>query len=135
MTDVNLSDWKRWFLKYVQPVFISEGRDDYYTKLKELQAPFYPKFWIAEKFYNTIKNDERFDEELKLFFSFLYSCGFFMENIITFEQWLNMTNWENPASTNSKSESIIEILKRVDGLNELKTKCRWIVFVNRKEGF
>jgi len=72
----DLTQWNDWFAKFVAPVFKEEGRDEYYAKLKKLQTPFYPKFWVAKKFYKTIENDSRFDNELKLFFSFLYSCGF-----------------------------------------------------------
>ena len=135
MIDVDLSEWNIWFVKYVKPVFVSGDRDKYFQKIKELQTPFYPKFWIAEKFYGTIKNDTRFDDELKFFFSFLYSCGFFMENIITFEEWLSMKNWENPVLSDLKSETILDIIEKVNGVSELKNKLRWLPFINRQEGF
>lgn len=132
MIDVtSLNEWDRWFTKFVEPVFSSDDRDEYYKKIKEMQAPFYPKYWIAEKFYNTIKADTRFDEQLKKYFSFLYSCGFFMEHIISFEDWLSMSNWENPNSLDKNSETILEILKNDNGINILKSRLRWLPFVSR----
>lgn len=132
---IDLAEWNRWFLKYVYPVFDLKKREEYYVNLKKQQAPFYPKYWIAEKFYNSIKNDNRFDEELKLFFSFLYSCGFFMENIITFEDWLRMKNWINPSNLNITENSILEILNQPNGSDFLKSQLRWLTFVNREDGY
>ena len=132
MKEINLLEWNKWFAKYVKPVFEVEERDKYYQKIKEIQTPFYPKFWIAEKFYDTIKNDDRFDEELKLFFSFLYSCGFFMENIITFEQWLDVRNWENPNIPNENTTTILELLSMPNGINLLKERLRWLDFINQR---
>ena len=134
---IDTKEWGRWFDKYVLPVFKTDGREKYYEFIKKKQPPFYPKFWIAEKFYEKIKNDNRFDEELKLFFAFLYSCGFYMEFIITFDDWLQMPNWENPNLNESvvNQESIVEILKVPNGINLLKNKFRWLPFLIRPEGF
>jgi hypothetical protein len=132
---IDLAEWNRWFLKYVYPVFDLKIREEYYDNLKKQQVPFYPKYWIAEKFYNSIKDDIRFDEELKLFFSFLYSCGFFMENIITFEDWLRMKNWINPSNLNIIENSILEILNQPNGSDILKNQLRWFPFLNREDGY
>lgn len=134
--NINLVEWHRWFNNYVMPIYKFEDRDEYYEKLKRLQAPFYPKFWIAEKFYEKIRNDDRFDVELKLFFSFLFSCGFFMEYIIDFDDWLQMRNWENPNLTklDNDNQSIIEIINRPNGSSVLKNKLRWLPFLNRPDG-
>lgn len=134
---VDLTEWHKWFVKYVLPVFKSQGRDEYFDFLKRVKPPFYPKFWVAERFYEKIKEDNRFDEELKMFFSFLYSCGFFMEYIIDYEDWLLAHNWENPdlSDTIEPKESIIEILNKPDGSNLLKSKLRWFPFLNRSEGY
>ena len=134
MTSERLSEWNRWFEKFVRPIFISEERENYYAKLQKFQAPFYPKYWIAEKFYIKIKNDDRFDDELKMYFSFLYSCGFFMEYVIEFEEWLEMGNWEKPFQQEELTITIMEILKLPNGINLLKEKLRWLPFINRQEG-
>jgi hypothetical protein len=131
---IDLSEWNRWFRKFVKPVFTSNGRTEYFNLLKEYQTPFYPKYWVAEKFYTRIKNDPRFDEELKLFFAFLYSCDFFMENIITFDDWLKMPNWYTPHLENAEEKTILEILKEPNGHYILKNKLRWIPFLNRPDG-
>lgn len=132
----NLTEWHRWFEKYVSPVFSTENKDEYFERLKRIQAPFYPKFWVAQKFYEKIRNDNRFDDELKQFFSFLYSCGFFMEFVIDFNEWLQIRNWENPSlqELDIKKESIIELLDKPGGISILKQKLRWLPFLNRPEG-
>ncbi|MBO6533487.1 MAG: hypothetical protein JJ885_07955 [Muricauda sp.] len=135
MDKIDLLEWKKWFSKYVEPIFVPSNRDNYYDKIKNMQTPFYPKYWIAERFYDKIKNDTRFDDELKKYFAFLYSCGFFMDYVITFEEWLNLKNWENPFGSNQNSETILEILKKPNGEDELKQKLRWFPFVNRSDGF
>lgn len=135
MSEIDLTEWNRWFNKFVHPVFEIQEREEYVAKIKRLQTPFYPKYWVAEKFYSKIKDDKRFDNELKEFFAFLYSCGFFMDNIISFEEWLNMKNWENPSNKSFEIETILEILSRHNGQQELKQRLRWLPFLNRKDGF
>lgn len=131
---IELIEWNRWFNKFVDPIFQSADRDEYYDLLKKMQAPFYPRYWIAEKFYQTIQNDLRFDDQLKKFFSFLYSCGFFMENIIEFENWLTIPNWWQPQSKDKDEKSILEILKEPNGSDLLKSKIRWLPFLSRPDG-
>ena len=134
-SSIDLTEWSRWFNKFVLPVFNSEGREKYYDKLEKIQAPFYPKYWIAEKFYESIKNDKRFDDELKLFFSFLYSCGFFMENMISFEDWLRMSNWWRPHLEEADEKPILKIIEEPNGLELLKFKIRWLPFLSPPEGY
>ena len=98
----------------------------------ETKPSFYSKYWVALKFYDKIKNDNRFDDELKKFFSFLYSCGFFMEHIITLEEWLKMNNWETPNIFEKESETILEILKKTNGINLIKNRLRWLPFLNQR---
>lgn len=123
-TNFDLIHWNQWFNKFVAPVFQSEDREEYYQQLNKMQALFYPKYRIAEKFYEKIKYDLRFDDQLKHFFSFLYSCGFFMENIIMFEDWLGLSNWLQPQITNKDEKSILEILEEPNGINLLQSKIR-----------
>ena len=134
LSNIDLKDWNRWFLKYVNPLFNFGDNEEYYEKLKILQAPFYPKDWIAINFYEKIKHDARFDEELKKYFAFLYSCGFFMEFIITFEEWLQMQNWVNPSNPNIKEDTILQILSHPNGSAFLKNQLRWFPFLNRDDG-
>jgi len=132
--NIDLTEWNRWFNKFVIPLFVEEGREEYYSRLKKMQAPFHPKHWVAEKFYSSIKDDLRFDNQLKLFFSFLYSCGFFMENLITFEDWLGMENWWRPTSNDQDEPIILSVLEEPNGINLLKSKLRWLPFLNRSDG-
>ena len=133
MDAIDLTSWDRFVVKYVNPVFSSgTALEDYYEFLQKMKPNFYPKSWVAVKFYNRIKEDERFDDELKRFFAFLYSCGFFMEHIITFEEWLNMSNWENPNSADQHSQTILEILWKENGVAYLKSTLRWLPFLNQR---
>ena len=104
------NSWNNWFSKYVNPLFDSNS-EQYFEFLKIKQAPFYPNNRMAKEFYEKIKEDNRFDNELKKFFSFLYSCGFFMKNNISFEEWLKMSNWFNPNS-NFDEETIEKLSKK-----------------------
>ncbi|WP_149244336.1 hypothetical protein [Dyadobacter sp. 32] len=133
--NINLTEWQIWFTKFVTPLFEVEGREGYFEYLKKKQTPFYPRYWVAEKFYETIKNDNRFDEELKMFFSFLYSCGFFMENVITFDEWIKMKNWVNPSNSSLTDETILEIIEKPNGVATLKSKLRWFPFLHRSDGY
>jgi hypothetical protein len=135
MSEIDLKEWNRWFNKFVHPVFEIEERESYFDKIKRLQTPFYPKYWVAEQFYTKLKDDNRFDSELKEFFAFLYSCGFFMDNIISFEEWLSMKCWQNPLNESFESETILELLNKDNGIQELKQILRWLPFINRQDGF
>jgi len=135
MSKIDLSEWDRWFNKFVKPLFIPQGRDEYLERLRKNQAPFYPTPWVAERFFEKIRSDNRFDEELKLFFSFLYSCGFFLENAISFEQWLRMPNWWQPHLKEANEKTILEILNDSDGLDNLKFKIKDLPFLTRPEKF
>jgi hypothetical protein len=136
MAKIDLTSWNKFFVRYVEPLF-SQGQklEDYYDFLKRVKPDFYPKNSVAQKFYRKIETDSRFDEELKKYFAFLYSCGFFMEYIITFDEWLEMKTWQNPIQVDEEGETILEILKMPNGSSLLKEKLRWIPFIDRKDGF
>lgn len=136
MNQIDLTSWEKFIITYVRPVFDLSQSDNYGKYLKKMQTPFFPNYEMAVSFYFKIKYDERFDEELKLFFSFLYSCNFFGKYLITFENWLTMNNWSNPYSTNSEelSINILELLKKENGVIYLKNNLRWMPFLNRADG-
>ena len=58
-----------------------------------------------------------------------------MEYLITFEEWLEMKNWKNPVISNLDGDTILAILKKTNGVHELKKQLRWLPFINRQEGF
>jgi hypothetical protein len=135
MNQIDLTSWEKFITTYVLPVFDLSQSDNYREYLKKIQTPFFPNYEMAVSFYSKIKYDERFDEELKLFFSFLYSCNFFGKYFITFENSLAMNNWSNPYSTNSEEPSIniLELLKKENGVIYLKNNLRWMPFLNRED--
>lgn len=127
------NSWNSWFSKYVNPLF-NKNAEEYFEFLKIKQAPFYPNNRMAKEFYEKIKDDNRFDNELKKFFSFLYSCGFFIKNNISFEEWLKMGDWFNPSS-NFYEKTIESILENPEGIEKLKQRLRWLPFLERQEGW
>jgi len=58
---------------------------------------------------------------------------FFMDNIISFEEWLNMNDWENPSNGNY-DKPILQILSQSNGNIYIKYKLRWLPFFNRPDG-
>lgn len=137
MTDiVNLTEWHRWFKKFVEPIYSDNAsmHEAYYEYIGKIQAPFYPNHQIAQEFYKKIEEDNRFDRETKMFFAFLYSCGFFKENTLDFEKWLSMKNWLNPKSDLPEKSNILEILDKENGPSLLKQQLRWIPFLDRPDG-
>lgn len=65
----------------------------------------------------TIVDDNRFDMDIKRFFSFLFSIGFLQDE--SFEKWIKSKNWANNNQNNS-SRTIVEIIKFNYGENYLK---------------
>jgi hypothetical protein len=61
-----------------------------------------------------------------------------MDNIIDFEKWLSIKNWERPWIDNNESEaddkSIIEILNQPFGERYLKNRFKSFPYLDRPEG-
>ncbi|MFO0478739.1 MAG: hypothetical protein ACK50L_08215 [Bacteroidota bacterium] len=116
-------DLKRWYYindKFVNPLFDGTSWENYQDFLSKVKPQFVPIESKIQPFFYVIKNDERFDKELKFFFNFLYSINFYGE--FSFEEWLNIKNWMHPWFEDEQNveKSIIEILKNEYSENYLK---------------
>lgn len=116
----DLKQWKYINSKFVTPLFDGTKWEDYYGFLYKVKPNFVPVENRVKQIWEVIKNDTRFDYELKHFFTFLYSINFFRE--FSFEEWLNINNWSHPWFENEqdKEKSILEILKYNHSENYLK---------------
>jgi hypothetical protein len=125
------SRWTKWMDKFVYPPFDKSRRKEYWDFLYKAKPSFVPDFDKMDKFWEVIKNDCRFDEELKRFFAFLYSCDFF--ECMNFETWLNAKNWLHPWRNEPDEDirTILEILNYPYGINYLKTLLRDMPWLNR----
>jgi hypothetical protein len=127
----SLEDWNSWMHQFVYPAFDVRNRQEFVEYLEAVKPPFYPDFTEMEKFWDDIKSDDRFDIELKKFFSFLYSCSFFRD--ISFNDWLSSLYWKHPWRNDEPADrSILEILKFKNGINYLKSSLRSMPWMNRR---
>jgi hypothetical protein len=118
--DPDLSRWDYINQKFITPLFDGTRWEDYWNFLYQVKPKFAPNELRKNDFWNQIKNTTEFTNELKQFFTFLYSIEFFRD--LSFEEWLNTKNWNHPwyqdESTNMKS--ITELLKYDYSENFLK---------------
>lgn len=119
----SFSDLSRWNYineKFVIPLFDGTAWEDYWNFLCQAKPNFTPNETKKNEFWNRIKDDLRFDIELKQFFTFLYSIDFFKD--LSFEQWLNAKNWMHPwyVDENENSKSILELIELANSENYLK---------------
>ncbi|MEM6319983.1 MAG: hypothetical protein AAF960_20085 [Bacteroidota bacterium] len=118
--NANLKRWKYLLNKFVHPPFDKSKRGAYMDYLFQVKPHFSPDFDKWDAFWENIKNDNRFDEELKKFFTFLHASGFYKD--VSFEDWLHINNWNHPWYKNEDEElkTVNEILSYVHGLDYLK---------------
>lgn len=116
----DISRWKEFLNKFVYPLFDESKRKEYFDLLNKVQAPFFPEIDRLEEFWPKIKDDQRFDDELKHFFAFLFSGNFFKS--MSFEEWIKAKNWLHPWHEQVSLEvpTISELLENQYGDNFLK---------------
>jgi hypothetical protein len=116
----DLKQWNYINQKFVIPLFDGTSWSDYSSFLYNVKPPFAPDENLKNIFWEKVKDDTRFSKELKCFFSFLYSIGFFRE--LSFEEWLKSTNWMHPWYSNDIEDikSIVELLRYKHSENYLK---------------
>lgn len=127
-----LRGWDEWLQEFVYPAFNKSKWYDYQAYLNKIKPPFAPDYEKLHEFWEEIKNDPRFDDELKYFFSFLYSCGFFKN--VDFESWLRMKEWKHPWRKNAPEDTktIQEILTFRYGINYLKVLLLSMPWMSRR---
>jgi hypothetical protein len=116
----DLSRWDYINSKFVLPLFDGTTWKDYLNFLSKVKPKFLPDENKKNEFWLQVKNDVRFSLELKHFFSFLYSVNFYKS--LSFEEWLNASNWMHPwyTSGDENLKSILELLKYNHSENYLK---------------
>jgi hypothetical protein len=90
----DLSRWDYINSKFIIPMFDETAWDDYLEFLNKVKPRFVPEKNKKDKFWEQIKDDNRFSKDLKCFFTYLYTIGFYKGE--SFEEWLKSTNWMNP---------------------------------------
>lgn len=132
--DEELNRWNEFLEKYVYPLFDKHKRNEYSSFLKKMKPAFVIEFNSIDEFWQNVKGDSRFDEELKCFFTFLHVCNFFSEYNISFECWLNMENWISPWSEKDfeNSKTIMKILDYKFGDKYLKSALIGMPWINKR---
>jgi hypothetical protein len=116
--DVNLNSWNYINEKFILPIFDNSDFNIYLTFLKKARPNFLPNQDKALLFAASIKHDDRFKEDFKLFFAFLYSIDFYRD--LSFEEWLNVKYWKHPWFVDNDDITILEILKYQNAENYLR---------------
>lgn len=118
----DLSRWDYINSKFITPMFDGTSWKDYWEFLNKAKPAFVPEENKKNEFWKQIKEDTRFCIELKRFFTFLYSVGFYER--LSFEEWLNSTNWMHPwyEDESENMKTITELLKYDCSENFIKEK-------------
>jgi hypothetical protein len=116
----DLNRWNYVKSKFVIPLFDGTNWNDYLNFLMQAKPNFSPEREKLLQFLDQIKEDNRFDKELKQFFAFLYSIDFYRE--LSFEEWISSKSWAHPWHKNETTNArpILEILRHQNGVNYLK---------------
>ncbi len=119
--DVDLKRWDYINSKFVSPLFDGTPAQKYQDDLRQIKPSFFPDASKCQEFWQLIKDDLRFDTDLKQFFSFLYAIDFYQDK--TFEEWLKIDYWNHPwySEESENRQPIVEILNLPYGLNYLKS--------------
>ena len=116
----DLSRWHYINMKFVNPLFDGSDWESYMLFLYQVKPSFFPDREKKQIFWSQINNDDRFSLDIKYFFTFLYTINFCRN--LSFEEWINIKNWEHPWYEDEMKEakSIIELLKYNYSENYLK---------------
>jgi hypothetical protein len=106
--------WKNGFKRTVDMAFDPDKRKEFFERWGE-RANFFD-FQEMERFYGLIRNDNRFDDDIKRFFSFLAGEGYFKTWEIDFNQFVKSNNFNNPNEFNNDPRALsIERLTEIKG--------------------
>lgn len=129
---LDLNTWKRWQQKYIEPYF-DESRHEEMIKNFGYVSINRHDFKIQYAMYDKLKDDNRLDDEIKKFISFMAGVGFFKQYAINLEEWFKIENWGNTASKleDWKRRTINDVLSYEYGINFLKSDLPHISFWKR----
>lgn len=92
-----LDNWFYFIGKFVKPLFDGTPYSIYRDFLYIAKPSFNPDLEKLKLAWGILKDDNRFDEELKQFFAFMCACDFLdNEWKISFEDFLRIENWMHP---------------------------------------
>lgn len=126
----DLSIWNTWQKKYLEPAYDNDRHEEMIRNFGYVSLEMYD-FDTQYKVYNQLQQDNRLDNETRMFIGFLSGSGFFKRYGITVQEWFNMKNWNHPQHTNDYSRTISEILDCKYGINMLKSSLPQLPFWKR----
>jgi len=119
--DIDLSRWNYIKEKFIDPLFDLSKNELYLDFLKSTKPNFFPDKEKLDFFWKIIKEDNRFDLELKKFFAFLYAIGFYRD--LNFDEWLNVNYWSHPWNKEFEDDyTILQLLDYKHSDNYLKER-------------
>lgn len=134
-SEIKLDKWEYFTSKFVKPLFNGAPYSEYQNFLYQAKPSFYPDPVKLKIAWDLLKNDNRFDEELKRFFAFMIACDFLdKEWHISFERFLSIDNWMHPwyHEEYENNVSIVAILQYKYGVRFLKSQLVSAPWLNRK---
>jgi hypothetical protein len=113
-------NWSYIYKKFIAPLFNNDERDSYIDFLQKAKPRFIPDMEKALAFFKEISLDKPFSDDVKKFFSFLFSINFFRD--LTFNEWLSVKYWRHPWHKESDDSllSLNEIIQFENAENYLK---------------
>lgn len=114
-------DWIWLMTEIVEKAFNTDKREDFLKKNAFRKKSF--NFNLMEDYYKNIKDDIRFEEDIKKFISYLAGDGFFESiNNPSFETWIRSENVDMVVNRDKKEHSIFEHINLEYGMNAIRSK-------------
>lgn len=120
---VSLDSWNLW-IPDLEMAFNESKRDEFLNRWGSRMRYF--DFNKMKLFYESLAFSN-YDDDLKKFFAFLAGDGFFDSEFVSFENWVNKSNFINTHIDSFLS--INEALKHPEGMNFVKTnlpRLHWL---------
>ena len=117
-------EWNEQMINHVDLAF-DKNRHEEFLKLWTFKAPFF-SFERMYNFYDNLKHDTRFDDDIKRFMAFMAGDGYF-ERIgkPDFETWIRAQNFDWPFKEddgNPKVRGLLEHAEIKNGMNAIRYK-------------
>lgn len=133
--------WTWWTRNHLSNVFNNENWQAYETKVNESQAPFFVNVNKAKGFFKAIEQFNGFDKDVLMYMAFLIGGvtfdkarkkGFLEMYKLTFEEWLNAKNWDNPNKPNPNQLTLTQLSKTENGNNYMREKLGSLIVFDEK---